>query len=136
MILYCVIYCIVDVPQPRLLSPASVNDLTVSFAWLPPLDVSGITNYPLSYKISVTSSLSKADVTLPVHFDFFTNDTQLTVRSCELQEGFVIQPYNWSIATVVEGITSDDRRALIGFEFNRCKFGIILHYSQYTAGNE
>ena len=128
----CINYIVLDVPQPRLLSPASVNDLTVSFAWLPPLDVSGIA-YPLSYKISVTSSLSKADVTLPVHFDFVTNDTQLTVRSCELQEGFVIQPYTWSIATVVEGITSDDRRSLIGFQFNRCKFGIILHYSQYTA---
>ncbi len=106
-------------------------DVAVSFAWLPPLDVSGIANYPISYKISVTAPLSKDDITFPIQFDFVTNDTQLTVRSCELQDGFVMQPYNWSIVTVVEGIASDDRMALNGFQFNRSKFDVILAMTIY-----
>ena len=102
-------------------------DLTVVFRWLPPLDISGIANYPISYRISVTTSLDDDfDDDIPVQFDFVTNDTQLTVRSCELQEGFVIQPYSWSIVTLVEGIASDDRTFNRAFQFSRCKFNITI----------
>ena len=102
-----------------------MNDLTVVFRWLPPLDISGIANYPISYRISVTTSLDDDD-DIPIQFDFVTNDTQLTVRSCELQDGFVKQPYSWSIATLVEGIVSDDRTFNRAFQFSRCKFNITI----------
>ncbi len=102
-------------------------DLTVVFRWLPPLDISGIVNYPISYRISVTTSLNDG---IPIQFDFVTNNTQLTVRSCELQDGFVMQPYSWSIVTLVEGIASDDRTFNRAFQFSRCKFDI--NYYNYT----
>ena len=98
-----------------------MNDLTVVFRWFPPLDISGIVNYPIYYRISVTTSLDDDfDDDIPIQFDFVTSDTQLTVRSCELQDGFVKQPYSWSIVTVVEGIVSDDRTFNV-FQFSRCK---------------
>ena len=100
-------------------------DLTVVFRWLPPLDISGIANYPIYYRISVTTFLD-VDDDIPIQFDFVTSETQLTVRSCELQDGFVIQPYSWSIATLVEGIASDDRMLNRAFQFSRCKFNITI----------
>ena len=100
-------------------------ELTVVFRWLPPLDISGIANYPISYRISVTTSLD-VNEDIPIQFDFVTNDTQLTVRSCELQDGFVMQPYSWSIVTVVEGIVSDDRTFNV-FQFNRSKSNITIN---------
>ena len=105
-----------------------MNDLAVVFRWLPPLDISGIANYPIYYRISVTTSLD-VNEDIPVQFNFVTNDTQLTVRSCELQEGFVIQLYRWSIVTLVEGIASDDRTFNRVFQFSRCKFEISVIFS-------
>ncbi len=100
-----------------------MTDLSVVFHWLPPLDIPasrGLANYPISYRISVTTYLNDG---IPIQFDFVTSNTQLTVRSCELQDGFVMQPYSWSVVTVVEGIASDDR-TFSNFQFSRCKLTI------------
>ncbi len=111
-----------------------MTDLSVVFHWLPPLDIpSDLANYPISYRISVTTYLNDG---IPIQFDFVTSDTQLTVRSCELQDGFVMQPYSWSIVTVVEGISSDDR-TFSNFQFSRCKLTIptltvIIQYPLYV----
>ena len=125
----CSYFCAENVPQLKS-AFASVTDLSVVLYWLPLSDIpSGLANYPISYRISVTTSLKD----IPVHFDFVTSDTQLTIRSCELQERLLIQPYTWSIATVVEGIASDDR-TFSDFQFSRCKLTltVIIYYQKYV----